>query len=116
PQLPQQLALAERPKQFLFSAQVLPDLDLPLVHQEGLALGVVAFLEDDVTRLEGAARNLPTRTAHALPSWYRMNISTPMIRRFVFPLVLSLLIGAALVVHPHAPQTLTLQVTTPRPH
>src|SRR5207249_10199390 len=67
-QLSQELTLAQYAEKLFLAAKILPDLDLALVHQEGLALGVVTFLEDDFARLERAVGDLSTRTAHALPS------------------------------------------------
>ena len=103
-QLSEQLALAQHAEERVLPAQVLPDLDLALVDQESLALGVVAFVEYDFAHLERSAGDLSTRTAHALPSWYRITSSAPMIRRFAFALFLGLLIGAGWAVHAHAQQ------------
>src|SRR5439155_18077306 len=72
-ELAQELPLALHAQELLLASQVLANLHLALVDQKGFALGVVTLLEDHVARVERPGWHFPDRTAHALPSWYRMS-------------------------------------------
>jgi len=60
----EQLSFLEHVQDPLFAGDQLADLDLPVVHEEGLALGVVPLPEDDRARVEGACGNVPDLAAH----------------------------------------------------
>src|SRR6266508_2882533 len=64
PELAEKLPLLEHVQEPFFPGHQLADLDLPEVHEEGLALGVVPLPEDDLARAEGACGNIPDLAAH----------------------------------------------------
>ena len=65
PSSPSRLPLPTRGEQALLSRDELLDLHLADVHHEGLALRIVALLEDHVARVEGSGRDVTNLTAHA---------------------------------------------------
>src|SRR4030095_12358048 len=77
-EIAQELALAQDAEHAVLAAEPLPDLDLALVHHEGLALGVVPLAEDELAGLVGLGRDVSDLAAHARPlaarEWYRIGL------------------------------------------